>query len=205
VDWGSIAHIKYGTAGESAEKDKFPFFNPTLKHWIYLAWDDHPKEWVFLLLDKRQDEYEGDFDEVPSENKIFLRDITEVYLELAPSVSFRVYLSPQDECQLALSGGVDEEGGDGYEAVGDGAGATTIRADNASSTDTSNTQSASVPNIAQSGSKAPVVLKITPVPNVRGHAAMWVDALFSAMQLQCFEPEEEVRHTPYFLRCMTRS
>jgi class 3 adenylate cyclase len=39
----------------------------------------------------------------------------------------------------------------------------------------------------------PLVLKITPQPSVRGHAAMWVDAIYAAMQLQCHEPAEEVR------------
>lgn len=186
--------MKQGTAGDTADKDKFPFFNKTVKTWLYIIWDDEPKDWVLLFLDKRIDEYENVMQEVSSDKRLLLRDITEVYLELAPSTSFRVYLSASQgdtglvESQDALVSEVDIA--DELELGG-------VRiSDHASNTDsnTAHSTDAAVSSAAAANAgTAPVVLKITPQPSVRGHAAMWVDALYAAMQLQCFESEEEVR------------
>lgn len=190
VDWGSTVQIKQGTAGATADKDKFPFFNKTLTKWLYIGWDDEPALWVLLFLDKRIDEYENVWDETPSESKLPLSDISEVYLELAPSTSFRVYLSAdrQQSDVVSPQDALVAEQDMAQDAVG---------ADDASNTD-SNTQSASTGAghaILGTGAvfgTAPVVLRITPQPSVRGHATMWVDAIYAAMQLQCFEPPEEV-------------
>jgi hypothetical protein len=94
VDWGSIAHTKRGTAGNAPEEDKFPFFNRTATSWLYILWDAEPGEWLLVFPERRLDEYPDILNEIPAENKIPLSDITDVYLELMPSTSFRVYLSP---------------------------------------------------------------------------------------------------------------
>jgi hypothetical protein len=37
---------------------------------------------------------------------------------------------------------------------------------------------------------AAVVLRFTPLPEIEGHAAVWTDAIFAAMQLQTMPSEE---------------
>jgi hypothetical protein len=146
VDWGSYIYVKRGTAGVTAEKDKFPLFNKNQKFWVQLVWEDAPHDWVLFLLEKPFEQCTvEDIDAVPEERQLFVRDITEVYLELAPSASFRIYFAPD-----ASSAGGQQEAAPG------------------------------------------VVLRLTPVPGVRSHAAQWVDAIYSAMQLQTHEPSDEV-------------
>lgn len=183
--------MKYGTAGETAETDKFPFFAKTHKHWFHLLWDSDPHEWAIVLLNSKLEESEENIDELPPGRKIYVRDITEVYLEVAPSTSFRVYLDANCETLDAppsprspshpINRSASEEG------------ALEAGVSQSVSTDTS------APTILTTGSKygtvpsnKPIVLKITPEPTVRWHAAMWVDALYAAMQLQIHEQPEEV-------------
>ena len=87
--------IKHGTAGETATADKFPYFGKTHKHWLHLLWDADPSEWVLVMLNSKLEESEENLDELPHTRKIYIRDISEVFLELAPSTSFRIYLSAE--------------------------------------------------------------------------------------------------------------
>ena len=187
IDWGSIVQLKFGSAGETAEHDKFPFFAKTHKHWLHLLWDSDPHEWSLVLLNAKLEESEENLDELPPGRRIYIRDITEVYLEVAPSTSFRVYLSADSE---TLAPGTPSHPIDRTTSEED---ALEAGASGSVTTDTSQ------PTVNTAGSKygsvpsnRPVVLKITPEPMVRWHAAMWVDALFAAMQLQIHENPEQV-------------
>eukprot|EP01032_Pedospumella_encystans_P019501 gene19501-22169_t len=189
IDWGSIVQIKHGTAGETPTADKFPYFGKTHKHWLHLLWDADPSEWVLVMLNSKLEESEENLDELPPTRKIYIRDISEVFLELAPSTSFRIYLSAEtsdtpeipsntaiiphsaSEEEALEAGVVHEEGSD----------ITTP----STNTQTTRYGSVTVPSV-------PTVLRITPEPTVRWHAAMWVDALYAAMQLQIHEPQDEV-------------
>jgi len=95
IDWGSIVQIKHGTAGDTPTADKFPYFGKTHKHWLHLLWDAEPAEWVLVMLNSKLEESEENLDELPPTRKIYIRDISEVFLEVAPSTSFRVYLSAE--------------------------------------------------------------------------------------------------------------
>lgn len=47
------------------------------------------------MLNSKLEESEENLDELPPTRKIYIRDISEVFLEVAPSTSFRVYLSAE--------------------------------------------------------------------------------------------------------------
>lgn len=181
--------IKVGTAGETAESDKFPYFGKTHKHWLHLLWDSDPQQWVLLQLNSKLEESEENIDELPPSRKLFVRDISEVYLELPPSSSFRVYLSVEQS-------GTQEEESDLGELARTTSEEEALEAGvshSVASTDTTPTRhTATSSAYGRLQPNVPIVLRITPEPTVRWHAAMWVDALFAAMQLQIHEPHEEV-------------
>ena len=213
IEYGSIAHIKHGTAGITAETDKFPYFNKTIKSWLHLLWHEHPSEWQLLLLQQRLGETK--FSDIPeisdiskisgiSENqRVYIRDITDVYMELPPSVSFRVYINSNSSGSNSSSGNNNnnnvivctEQQEDNYNTscIVD-----TTTNNNTTSTTTTTTvnstphQSYNSTNKSTTPTTSSIVLRITPVPNARGHAIMYVDAIYAAMQIQCYEPEEEV-------------
>lgn len=160
---------------------------------MHFLWDAEPHEWVLLFLEKKLEESEENFETLPATRRILLSDITEVYLELAPSTSFRIYLSADRvETHDDSAAAIDDSGTGEDIDLENGVPSIVSSAD---TTVRSVSTSATFGTMGLRGFNSaplPTVLKITPVPSVRGHAAMWVDALYSAMQLQCHEPVEEV-------------
>jgi hypothetical protein len=119
-----------GTAGETPAQDQFPWFRDT-ECFVRLLWDLTPSDWrlvAFPTLPKNA----YDPDEYLQARQILIQDISEVLLEVAPSVSFRIYLGESQK-----------------------------------------------------------VVKMTPAPLNRKHAASWVDAIFATMQLQLLEEKIE--------------
>ena len=219
IEYGSIAHIKHGTAGITAETDKFPYFNKTIKSWLHLLWHEHPSEWQLLLLQQRLGETK--FSDIPeisdiskisgiSENqRVYIRDITEVYMELPPSVSFRVYINSNNSSgsnsnsssgnnNVIVCTEQQEDDNNTSSIVATNTTNTTNNTNNNTTSTTATTvnntshQSYNSTNKSTTPTTSSIVLRITPVPNARGHAIMYVDAIYAAMQIQCYEPEEEV-------------
>lgn len=110
--------VKYGVAGETAEQDSFPLLNITHQRWINFLWnDDRAYEWSLVQFTSEPvDPYreataanggnqEGgtnrnsmrlNFSNTNSvAHHIYLRDITDLYLELEPSCSFRIYIGQE--------------------------------------------------------------------------------------------------------------
>jgi hypothetical protein len=173
---------------------------------LYILWDAEPGEWLLVFPERRLDEYTDILNEIPAENKIPLSDITDVYLELMPSTSFRVYLSPSGSGTGVAREESTRSNTLGQETTGPGEEQKDKEKDSPHTFVTAQSRPESRNGSSNSGggkgdkspSKSParpLVLKITPQPSVRGHAAMWVDAIYAAMQLQCHEPAEEVRLT----------
>ena len=78
-------------AGDVPEQDEF--FEAAVKKWIFLIWSKSPQEWTVLESDiflTEDDFCNGDV-VVMGEN-IHISAISEVFLEVEPSVSFRVYM-----------------------------------------------------------------------------------------------------------------
>lgn len=122
--------IKTGVPGDTPAKDNFPWYKGNNECYVRLLWDLMPSDWRLVAFpDVPKDAY--DPDEYLHAKQIMIADITEVLLEVDPSVSFRIYLGDKNQ-----------------------------------------------------------VVRMTPSPLNRQHAAAWVDAIFSTMHLQ--NAEEEV-------------
>lgn len=131
VDVGSWVRMVSGTAGASPADDHFPWFGQSEMTFLRLLWDQHPSDYRLVSFPRMpKDAY--DPEEYLHAKQITLTAVSEIYLEVDPSPSFRMYLDEQ-------------------------------------------------------------VIKVTPQPPDRLHAAAWVDALFAAMQLQNTEHSLHIR------------
>lgn len=81
---------KCGVTGDVPEKDSFPFFKST-KKWTCLLWEGNPNDWRILSFEGERPENIYDTEEAFKASYVLLSKITEVYLEVGESVSFRVY------------------------------------------------------------------------------------------------------------------
>eukprot|EP01038_Epipyxis_sp_PR26KG_P008023 gene8023-10872_t len=133
IDYGSYITYKYGVSGPSPDKDVFPYFK-SVKKYTQLLWHENPplEKWRLVLFDSKPDDFDDPnlYDEKHCES-IYIKDITEVYLELEPSCSLRIYRGSE-------------------------------------------------------------VIKLSPYPTLRRHASAWTDAIFSAIQIQNMEYNEDI-------------
>ena len=85
--------MKIGTAGEDPQKDSFPFFKGN-KKWTCLMWVGSPTDWKLINFEKERPEdiYETDDSKA---SYVMISSVTEIFLELAPSTSFRIYQGTQ--------------------------------------------------------------------------------------------------------------
>lgn len=119
-------------AGEAGELPEFDNINisESRERWVFIFWDKSPEEW--FLLESETHLTENDLcnaDIIAGGEKFLLTSISEVYLELEPTSTFKIYIGSD-------------------------------------------------------------VLQYTPVNKPRDIAALWVDAIFSAMKLQDMDTEE---------------
>lgn len=104
-----------GIAGETADGDVFLEDSASSKKWIYILWDKSPEDWIFLESDTFQAETDlcnGDI--LMLGENIYISMINEVFLELEPSTSFRIYigkevikLTPLPESRVMAANWVD--------------------------------------------------------------------------------------------------
>jgi hypothetical protein len=90
IDYGCLIKSKVGVSGEIPDKDSFPFFKSS-KKWTCLMWGGSPDQWRLLSFDDGRPDDIYDTEESFKATYIMLSGITEVFLELFPSASFRIY------------------------------------------------------------------------------------------------------------------
>ncbi len=90
IDYGCLIKSKIGVSGEIPDKDSFPFFKSS-KKWTCLMWGGNPDQWRLLSFDDGRPDDIYDTEESFKATYIMLSNITEVFLELFPSASFRIY------------------------------------------------------------------------------------------------------------------
>jgi len=87
--------IKVGITGENPSLDVFAAPLPKNK-WVFIVWDKSPEEWMLLESDNYLTENDlCNADMIQIGDKILISSITEVFLELEPSISFRIYLGSE--------------------------------------------------------------------------------------------------------------
>lgn len=88
--------IRTGTAGETPDKDEFPWYKGDIECYVRLLWDLMPSDWRLVAFPEMpKDAY--DPDEYLHAKQIMISDITEVLLEVDPSVSYRIYLGDSNQ------------------------------------------------------------------------------------------------------------
>jgi hypothetical protein len=96
IDRGCWMRFRSGVAGESPDKDSFPWYKGDVECYVRLLWDLMPSDWRLVAFpDMPKDAY--DPDEYLHAKQIMIADISEVLLEVDPSVSFRVYLGDSQQ------------------------------------------------------------------------------------------------------------
>jgi len=94
--------IRSGSTGPLPAKDNFSMFSRRYKKYVYLHWmpNLHTRnaDWAVLLFDQHPSEVELQNvtmniqgNNVDSWQQISFKEITEIYLEVAPAASFRIY------------------------------------------------------------------------------------------------------------------
>jgi hypothetical protein len=134
IDVGCWVRMCSGIAGNTPANDTFPFFASTHVIYLRILWDLSPMDYRIVAFHRMPiDAY--DPNEYIHAKQIMLSDITDVFLEVAPSMSMRIYLNNKQ------------------------------------------------------------VIKLTPLPSHRHHAAAWVDAVYAGMQLQSLESAIQTRRS----------
>lgn len=90
TDIGSYMMKKTGKAGQSPAQDYLPYFASMRRRWYFIVWEGDPSEWrIVSARDKIEDPYSSRF--VSEETPIYLKDISEIYLEPPPNQGIRLY------------------------------------------------------------------------------------------------------------------
>jgi hypothetical protein len=100
TDFGSYMVKKVGKAGDSPELDQLPYFASMRRRWYFLIWEGEPDEWRLVSTkDRVDDPYYYDFKN--EESPIYLKDISDIYLEPPPNLGIRLYRNQVEVIQLS--------------------------------------------------------------------------------------------------------
>lgn len=90
IDFGSYMIKNIGKAGESPEYDILPRFASVRRRWYYFLWENHPNDWKIVSCSKPVDDpYQYDFQY--EDKPIYLKDLTEIYVETTSNHGLRLY------------------------------------------------------------------------------------------------------------------